>query len=269
MNGQRNKDSSFKKILIILLTIIFICCAILFAKIKITEHIENEKQKEISRALDNIRLEPNEEDSDEVDASQMTERMLKLKKLKTENKDIVGWIEIEGTNINYPVLQGRNNEYYLTHDYKREYISTGSIFLDKDYDFSLPSSNFLIYGHRNKVGLMFDELIKYESESFYKDHKIIRFTTTKEDAEYEVISAFYSKVYYKDERNVFKYYNFINANNKNEYDDFISNVKKISLYNTGITAQYGEQLMTLSTCDYSVENGRFAVVAKKINVEAH
>ena len=110
---------------------------------------------------------------------------------------------------------------------------------------------------------MFQELLKYEKEDFYKKHPIIRFTTNNEDAEYEIISAFKSRVYYKSEKNVFRYYYFVNAKTEAEYNEFVQNAKKASLYNIDKTAQYGDQLITLSTCSYHVEDGRFAVVGRK------
>lgn len=194
---------------------------------------------------------------------EVTERMLQVQELQKQNQDIVGWIEIENTNINYPVLQGTDNEYYINHNYKHEKTSKGSIFLNKDYDWNLPSSNLMIYGHNMKNGEMFQSLLKYSSEEYFKEHPIIRFTSTKEDAEYEIISIFKSRVYYKSEENVFRYYNFINANNEEEYNQFVQNAQKASLYNTGITAKYNEPLITLITCSYHVEDGRFVVVGRK------
>ena len=208
-------------------------------------------------------LEDTKIDEEQV-TEQRTERMLQLEELKKENQDIVGWIEIEGTNINYPVLQGTDNQYYMKHTYKKEDSKDGSIFLDKSYDWNIPSSNLLLYGHNNKNGTMFQDLLKYKEESFYKEHPTIRFTTIDEDCQYEIISAFLSKVYYQDEQNVFRYYYFINANNEVEYNQYIEESKKASLYDTGKSATYGEQLLTLSTCSYHTEDGRFAVVAKKI-----
>ena len=259
MAKHTDNNKGFKRIVLILLSIMIILSIILFVKIKLDEYRENKNQREVSQVLDTIDIP--EEDVTPV----VTERMLKVKELQKENNDIVGWLEIDGTNINYPVLQGKDNDYYLKYNYKHEYISTGSIFLDKDYDWNKPSSNLLIYGHRNKVGLMFDELIKYKDEAFYQEHKTIRFTTVDEDAEYEVMSAFKSRVYYKDEENVFRYYYFIDAKDKAEYEEYVTNCNKASLYDTGVNANYGEQLLTLSTCDYEVENGRFAVVAVKVN----
>ena len=126
------------------------------------------------------------------------------------------------------------------------------------------SSNYLIYGHRNTKGLIFEDLIKYQDENFYKEHKIIRFTTATEDNTYQIMYAFNSRVYYQDEDNVFRYYYFVNAKNKSKYDEFVENCKKSSLYETGVTAEYGNQLLTLSTCEYSQKDGRFAIVAKKV-----
>ena len=192
-----------------------------------------------------------------------TERMLKVKQLKEENADIVGWLEIENTTINYPVLQGTDNEYYMTHNYKKEKSKNGSIFLNADYDWNIASNNLLIYGHNLGNGTMFQELLKYESESYYKQHPKIRFTTVEDDSEYEIISAFKSRVYYKSEKNVFRYYYFINSKSQEEYNQFVKNAKNASLYPIEATASYGDQLITLSTCSYYVEDGRFAVVGRK------
>ena len=122
----------------------------------------------------------------------------------------------------------------------------------------------LIYGHRNKKGLMFEDLMKYTKQDFYENHKTIQFTTNIEDSTYEILSVFYSRVYYKSEQNVFRYYYFVNAENEQEYNEYVNNCKKASLYETGVNAEYGEQLLTLSTCEYSQTDGRFVVVAKKI-----
>ena len=255
---KHNKMSSSKKLIIVLLSIILVCSLVLIIRIKIDEYLNNQKQIEISQVIDTI-------DIPDIDITpEKTERMLQVIELQKENPEVVGWLEIAGTNISYPVCQADNNDYYLTHSYKKEKVTGGSPFLDKDYDFTIPSSNLLIYGHRNKKGLIFEDLIKYQDEQFYKEHKLIRFTTATEDTTYEVMSVFNSRVYYQDETNVFRYYYFVNAENKAEYDEFVENCKKVSLYDTGVTAKYGDQLLTLSTCEYSQEDGRFAVVARKI-----
>ena len=197
-----------------------------------------------------------------------TERMLQVKQLQEQNADIVGWLEIENTNMNYPVLQGTDNSYYMTHNYKKENSKNGSIFLDANYNWNIPSNNLLIYGHNLGNGMMFQELLKYEKESFYQEHPIIRFTTAEEDTEYEIISAFKSRVYYKSEKNVFRYYFFLNSESEEEYNQFVKNAKNVSLYPIDATANYGDQLITLSTCSYYVQDGRFAVVGRKIEQDS-
>ena len=228
----------------------------LLDKIEINENQVNET---ITEEIVNESTQENIEET----INQENERILKVQKLQEENPDIVGWLEIEGTSINYPVLQGDDNEYYMAHNYKKQKSKNGSIFLTKDYDWSIPSSNLLIYGHNLSNGTMFQELLKYEKEDFYKKHPIIRFTTNNEDAEYEIISAFKSRVYYKSEKNVFRYYFFLNSESEEEYNQFVKNAKNASLYPIDTTANYGDQLITLSTCSYYVEDGRFAVVGRR------
>lgn len=195
------------------------------------------------------------------------ERVNKVRELQKNNPDIVGWLEIPNTNISYPILQGIDNSYYMKHNYKKERVIDGSLFLDKNYDWNKPSDNLLIYGHNNRGSSdMFVELLKYKNEDFYKKHPQIRFTTSTEDDIYEIISVFVSRVYYKRETDVFRYYYFIDANNKEEFDEYVNQSKNVSLYDIDITAEYGEQLITLSTCDWSQKDGRFVVVAKKINI---
>ncbi len=222
---------------------------------------ETESTKEVIQNISEDEEEAIEENIEEQ--KNETERMLQVKELQQQNADIIGWIEIENTNINYPVLQGTDNSYYMTHNYKKEKSKNGSIFLNADYNWNIPSNNLLIYGHNLGNGMMFQELLKYEKESFYQEHPVIRFTTVEEDAEYEIISAFKSRVYYKSEKNVFRYYFFLNSESEEEYNQFVKNAKNASLYSIDATANYGDQLITLSTCSYYVEDGRFAVVGRK------
>lgn len=228
--------------------------------VRTEEMIENPEENIIKNETENIIEQVEEKTKEEL---KDTERTLKVQRLQEENSDIVGWLEIPNTTINYPVLQGKDNEYYMYHNYKKQKSKNGSIFLTKDYDWSIPSSNLLIYGHNMQNGTMFQELLRYKKEEFYKQHPIIRFTTEKEDAEYEIISVFPSRVYYKSEKNVFRYYYFVNAKNEAEYNEFVKNAKKASLYDIEATAEYGDPLLTLSTCSYHTEDGRFAVVARK------
>lgn len=224
-------------------------------------------QKETQDLLNTVNVE-NYVDYSEIgldDKANETERMLKIRELNLQYPDLKAWIEIKDTNINYPVMQGDDNNFYMKHDYKKDYSRWGSLFLDKSFDWNIPSSNLLIYGHNFSDGVMLSDLLKYKDKSFFESHPTIKFTTTEEDAEYEIIAVFYSRVYYKSEINVFRYYYFVNAETEFEYNEFVENAKKVSIYDTGKTAEYGDQLLTLSTCEYSQEDGRFAVVARKKN----
>lgn len=220
----------------------------------------NTKVLKIEEYEQNITNDNKEESTEPIEKN---ERMIKIEELQKENSDIKGWIEIEETAINYPVLQGTDNEFYVDHNYNKVKTKSGAIFIDMIYDWNTPSTNMLMYGHNMKNGTMFTSLMNYKSKEYFEKHPSIRFTTTINDNTYEIISAFESKVY-NDNENVFKYYNFINANNEEEFNNFITNIKKLSIYDTGKTAQYGDELMTLSTCAYHTKNGRFVVVAKKL-----
>lgn len=264
-------NKNIKHIIIIVFFLIIISCFI-YIDIKVYQDYSEKKDylylsKYVNDNQDsdtNLNTESLPEENIQVDTPPIkTEKMQKLEELHKQNPDIVAWLTIPDTNIDYPVLLTDNNEYYLDHTYKKEYSLRGSLFLDKDTDINPSSDNFLIYGHRNKNGAMFENLLKYENQNFYKTHKIIYLTTLSEDSEYEILAVFRSKVYYKSDKNVFRYYYFVNAKNEKEYNDFVSNAKSASLYDTGIDAKYGEQLLTLSTCAYHTEDGRFAVVAKK------
>ncbi len=258
MKSRHSKKSNnkLKKIVLLLLIVVFVC-GIGYTIYYLYNSYKDKKDN--TNILNNVIVD------DTPVTEEKTEKMLQLEELQKENNEIIGWLEIEDTNINLPVCQTTDNDFYLTHNYKKEKSKGGSLFLDKDFDLINGSSNYLIYGHRNTQGLMFEDLLKYSKEDFYNNHKTIKFTTNKDDSIYEIISVFYSRVYYKKEKDVFRYYNFVNANNEEEYNDFVNNCKKSSIYDTGVTANYGDQLLTLSTCEYSQEDGRFVVVAKKVN----
>ena len=188
----------------------------------------------------------------------------KYKKLFSQNKSLIGWIKIDDTNIDYPVMQTVNNEYYLDHNYNQQYDKNGSIFLDKECDITNPCTNMIIYGHHMKSGKMFGNLHLYSNKSYYEQHPIIQFDTIYEEGKYQIMYVFRSRIYNEDEI-VFKYYQFFEASTPEEFDSHMNEMARISLYDTGVTATYGDKLITLSTCDNSEEDGRFVVVAKKIN----
>ena len=225
------------------------------------EENNNNENVEILNSQENEKK--SEEQIKKEKEAESIKRISQVTKLKEEYKDIIGWIEIEDTHISYPVVQGKDNDFYLTHNYKGDRAERGAIFLDSNYDWNIKRNNLMIYGHYMINNEMFTDLTKYVEENYYKEHPTIRFTTDKEDAAYDIIAVFRSKVYNKNEKDVFKYYNFINSESEKEYNNFIKNIKKASIYDIKETAKYGDELITLTTCSYYTEDGRFVVVGRK------
>lgn len=186
----------------------------------------------------------------------------KYSDLYKENSDLIGWLSIDGMEIDYPVMQCEDDEYYLHHDFYGNDSKYGCLYVRKEADINA-GSNFIIYGHNMKDGSMFGDLDFYLKESFYLEHPVISFDTLYEERTYEIIAVFQSQVYNEDE-DTFKYYRFYEAATEKEFDDFYRNIKELSLYDTGITAEFGDTFLTLSTCAYHVTDGRLVVVAKRI-----
>ncbi|MCR5107984.1 MAG: class B sortase [Lachnospiraceae bacterium] len=186
------------------------------------------------------------------------------KTVYAKNKSLAGWIKIEGTEIDYPVMQTRNNDYYLNHDFEQNEDNNGSIFIDCDCSIYPRSQNLIIYGHNMKSGKMFGSLNKYKDEAFFREHPIIYFDTIYEKGKYKIMYVFPENVHEAMEV-TFKYYEFIDAASEAEYDSNMQTMSEMSLYDTGVTSHYGDKLITLSTCDYREGAERFAVVAKKID----
>ena len=177
------------------------------------------------------------------------------------NADFIGWLTIEGTNINYPVMQTPNNpDFYLKHSFDKGYSEYGVPYMQENCRLGL-SDNCIIYGHHMQDGSMFADLCKFESEDFYKEHKTFRFDTLGAYGEYEIVCVFKTSVYSADG---FKYYHFVDAANAEEFNAYLSTCQALAMYETGVSAQYGDNLLTLSTCEYSRTNGRMVVVAKLI-----
>lgn len=200
----------------------------------------------------------------------------KYEVLYEQNDDLIGWLSIEGTKIDYPVMQTPENEnYYLNLGFDKKPNENGSLIMDTDSEVGIgtvsnqyadgvkPCSNLIIHGHTMKSGEMFGDLDLYKDEAYGMEHNIIRFDSLYEEREYELIAVFYSQVFYQHE-DVFKYYKFFQADTEEEFFDWYNNIKKMSVYDTGVTAEFGDEFITLSACAYHVEDGRFVVVGRRI-----
>lgn len=185
----------------------------------------------------------------------------KYHRLFEENPDFFGWISIPDTRVDYPVMYAPDRkDFYVKHNFNKTYSDYGIPFIQENCIPDL-SDNLLIYGHNMKDGSMFSGLETYGSKEFYDQHKVIQFDTLWGYGEYEVVAVFRTVAYVPEG---FRYYDFVNAASEKEFDEYIAQCKELSLYPIKTTAQYGDRLITLSTCEYSQTDGRFVIVAKEV-----
>lgn len=186
-----------------------------------------------------------------------------FKELYLLNNDIVGWIFIPDTQIDYPVMQTPDSpDYYLKRNFDKASSARGCIYVREQCDVFAPSDNVTIYGHRMKSGAMFGQLDKYFQYDFYDSHRYIYFDTLKELHTYEILAVFLTTA---SQGEGFAYHMFVDAQSEEEFTDYVNTCKRLSFYDTGVEAAYGDSLITLSTCEYSQPNGRLVVVAKRIS----
>lgn len=178
------------------------------------------------------------------------------------NPDTVGWIKVEGTNIDYPVLQRTDSkDYYLNRDFYGKWNSQGAIYAREQCDVSAPSDNVTVYGHNMKSGTMFAGLHKYNTKEFWQEHQYIQLDSLTERRTYQVMAVFSIDSTLESD---FPYHLFVDAQEEQEFVDFVAQAKRYSLYDTGVTAQPGDKLITLSTCTGVNNVNRFVVVAKLV-----
>ncbi|NCC01275.1 MAG: class B sortase [Clostridia bacterium] len=244
------------------ITIMVILSLVLLVSIGfiVKNYLDSTKQQELYNDLiEVVETEP-EEDEEPLVYDEDESFLLDYQELYLQNNDMVGWIKVEDTQINYPVVQSKEEpNFYLKHKFDKTYSVYGCPYVQENCDTEKPSDNLIIYGHHMNDGSMFAGLMKYGDKGFYENHKTITFDSLTQHREYEVVAAFRTVAYSNEG---FKYHQFVDAENEKEYTDYIEQCKELSIYDTGISAAYGDKLITLSTCEYSRNNGRFVVVAK-------
>lgn len=178
------------------------------------------------------------------------------------NADLVGWIKIPGTKINYPVLQSPEEEnFYLTRDFYKNESKYGAIYANELGDVTIPTDNIILYGHKMADGSMFASLHNYSDVDFYIQNEYITFDTLFEEHTYQIFAIFTTTADFGDG---FAYHTFMDMDEET-FTEFVQKCKDLSLYKTYLTAEYGDKLLTLSTCDHSIDNGRYVVVAKRVS----
>ncbi|HIZ62103.1 MAG TPA: class B sortase [Candidatus Gemmiger avistercoris] len=188
----------------------------------------------------------------------------KFAALRDQNSDFIGWISIEDTKLDFPVMYAPNNkDFYLRHDFNKEYSVYGVPYLDEKTTLGAndQSENLVIYGHNMKTGTIFGCLTGYKEAGYYQQHPYVQFDTVYGDGTYEVFAAFSIDVAADTS---FVYNQYVDMDEET-YDTYVEEVISRSDVDTGIRPVYGEQLLTLSTCEYSSDNGRYVVVARRVD----
>lgn len=237
---MKNRSRTYKVIILILMAAIAVFMTVV-AVSQYREDAVSEKQfEEISKKVESV------EESNVVD------------NLKKKNDDVVGYLEIPDTTISYPVMQTKDEpDFYLNHDINKEYSFYGTPYLSAYCDLD-KSDNLIIYGHSINGGRMFGALMQYKSEKFFRKHQYIYFSTDKK-IKYEIFAVMSVDI------NEFPFYEFVMAKDEDDFNKYIDKVMKNSLYKTDVELDYGNKLLTLSTCDNSRgDNNRFVVMAGKI-----
>lgn len=183
--------------------------------------------------------------------------------LHDQNPDMVGWLKIEDTKIDYPVMQTTvdNANYYLYRDFDKKQSVRGCIYAREQCDVFQPSDNITLFGHNMKDGSMFAYLGSYYDKKVWENNSLIFFDTLTESHVYKIFSVF--KTSGTDDVG-FGYHLMANAEDEAEFNEFVATCKELAFYDTGITPVYGDKLLCLSTCEYTIDNGRFVVAAVRI-----
>lgn len=219
----------------------------------VSNQIESREQKEIFNDIVSV-VETESNDNDD--------KLNGYMELKSQNADFIGWIKIDDTNINYPVMQSRTPNFYLRKNFNIEYSYYGTPYISELCSAD-KSDNLIIYAHNMKDHQMFGDLEKYKSKDFYNSHRYVQFDTLNNQGTYEIISVF------KTTADDFDYQNYTDFTDEEQFNTFIDKCKSLSLYDTETNAAYGDRLITLSTCEYSQDNGRLVVIAKQTEVSEY
>lgn len=259
---------------IILLLAVFCTCAFLVGQYIVEGQQDAAMNDELAQIKDNAQAAASENrapdpkpDTDATEVpGQTTEAGGMLpgyKELYEMNPDMVGWLKIEGTQIDYPVMQTPNNpDFYLRRNFYREDSARGSLYAREACDINTPSDNITIYGHNMRDGSMFQALGDYVDKEAWEHNNLIFFDTLTEMHTYQIFAVF------KTSANLgegFTYHQFVDAATAEEFDTFVQTCKDLSFYDTGITPTFGDKMITLSTCEYTLDNGRLVVVAVRIS----
>ena len=264
-----------KKKIMNILTAVFALIFLVSGFLLVRYYVNSNKQEKVYNELSQMMEQAEEDVPEDVPAEEQSpytavtdpegNTMMILRQfsqLYKMNPDIIGWMRIAGTVLDYPVMyKPDSKEFYLRKNFHGEKASHGCLYIQETCEVFPQSDNLTIYGHNMRDGSMFGCLKNYRKESFWKKHPVITFNTLKEEAQYEIFAVFATT---SSVGKGFKYHYFINAAGEEDFRDFVDTCKELSFYDTGIDPEPGDKFITLSTCEDTLINGRLVVVARKI-----
>jgi sortase B len=252
----------------IILILIAIICFSIYGFISYKNYTLKQKAENVRQELENLINEDtvlvDVDNNKDSDGDGVMDYISPYENLFQEYPDMSAWLYIPDTNVNYPVMYTPDDEeYYLYRDFFGNDDKNGTLFIDTDCSLDDERANIIIHGHHMKSGAMFGSLEKYLDEEYEKEHSYVYLYTRNELRKYEVMSVFTSQVYDADSDN-FKYYEYFKFNDEDRFEEYYKNIKALSVYDTGVEAEYGDEFLTLSTCSYHTAKGRLAVIARRI-----
>ena len=217
---------------------------------------------EVSKIFHDIKYYESYQNNSKSEYSSLLDKPIpSMEALIGENEDVYAWLTIEGTKIDYPIMFTPDDpEFYLRKNFYGDYSIAGTPFFDGRFSEEL--DNYIIYGHNMKNGTMFADLIKYKEEAFFRKHSMIRLTTLYREIEYEVIAAFYSELHIL--RNKFPWYEYSSFENKDQFLEFTAHLESESLFPLPDMLKYGDKFITLATCSYHDDTGRFVIIGREV-----
>ena len=242
-----------KKILSLILLIIIFFCAMKIYQKRLGYYTD-------SRDYDNLRaLSPLSDSSINKNPEEHNQDAESEKNLKNINPDYRFWIKVEGTNIDFPVVQGEDNDFYLHHNFNKEKSFSGSIFVDSENNLN-DDSNIVVYGHNMRNDTMFAQIKHFKNENFFNANKYVTLYREGKKSTFEIFSVYQENA--KDLESEIK----INFSNKDEYEKYLKGQEEKSLFKReGIDLNSNDRILTLINCGYDFVNARIVVVAKEID----
>lgn len=256
---KKNKNLVLN-ILLVIFAAVFAVSAFMLVKNIVQGQKEQAVFEELATPMDNLDMSLSQQEKNEILFEQYA-------RLKEKNPHFIGWIKIENTKLDYPVMHTPDDvEYYLRRSFDGSYAVSGTPFIG--YGCTADSRLTIVYGHHMNNGTMFATLHNYKDKAYWEDHKELRFDTVDSLRTYEVVSAFYTEIEVAGEGGAFDYYNYSGDVSDEDFETYVNNIKAMSMYDMGVEISGDDRLLTLSTCSYHHENGRFVLVAKLKDVVA-